>query len=84
MQWNEVDYETQLKALGRIAILVAREEDKDIRLAIVAALNELDLWSNNPNIPDIDPPPITEFNCNAAQNCPNLIVQAEDIQCDFD
>ena len=84
MQWNEVDYATQLKALGRIAILVAREDDKDVRLAIVAALNELDLWSNNPNTPDIDPQPITKFNCHAAQDCLSLTVQAVDVQCDIE
>lgn len=48
MQWNELDYETQMKILDRIGDLINQEKDVVIQYGIAAAINELEIWSNSP------------------------------------
>jgi len=48
MLWNELSYEAQQTILDKIANLVSKESDVNIKQGLVAALNELDAWSNNP------------------------------------
>jgi hypothetical protein len=47
MSWNDLDYETQCNALEKIANLITRECG-DSKTALIAAFQELDLWSNRP------------------------------------
>ena len=48
MLWNELSYEEQTKVLDRISTLVEQESSYNTKKGLVAALNELDLWSNSP------------------------------------
>lgn len=48
MLWNELDYDDQIKVLDKISSLVEKEKDSIVKSGLVAALNELDIWSNTP------------------------------------
>lgn len=48
MQWNELDYDLQTKIIDRIVDLLTLEEDYDIQDGIIAAVHELEMWSNSP------------------------------------
>lgn len=50
MQWNDLDYEVQLKVLDRFGDLLLKEEDEQLQFAMAAALVELEVWSNSPVI----------------------------------
>lgn len=46
MQWNELEYSFQMKVIDRIASLL-KEED-EMSYGIIAAIHELEIWSNSP------------------------------------
>lgn len=48
MLWNELEYKVQLKVIERIIELFSSEEDGHMQDAIMAAINELEVWSNSP------------------------------------
>jgi|SRR5271166_3338684 len=48
MQWNEIDYEMQMKILDRIGDLILQEKDEAMQFGIAAAITELEVWSNSP------------------------------------
>lgn len=48
MLWNELDYETQVKVIDRIVDLLKNEEDDLMQDGIIAAVHELEVWSNTP------------------------------------
>ncbi len=48
MQWNELDYELQRKVIDRIVDLLKDEEDSSMQDGIMAAVHELEIWSNTP------------------------------------
>jgi hypothetical protein len=48
MLWNEISYEEQVQILEKICDLARQETNFNIKKGLVAALNELDLWSNSP------------------------------------
>jgi hypothetical protein len=48
MQWNDVDYKTQRKILDMLEDLLLKQTNTDIQEAMVAAILELEAWSNRP------------------------------------
>jgi hypothetical protein len=50
MQWNEVDYDNQMKVVDRISDLLDKERDPIMLAGIIAAIHELEIWSNSPCI----------------------------------
>lgn len=48
MQWNNFDYQTQKKILDMLEDLLLKQTDIDIQEAMVAAILELEAWSNRP------------------------------------
>lgn len=68
MQWNDLDYETQLKVIDRFGDVMLQEKDERLQFAMAAALVELEMWSNSPIIerqdevvgPSIEPDPFRE------------------------
>lgn len=46
MQWNELDWATQMKVIDRIATLL--REDDEMKAGVIAAIHELEVWSNSP------------------------------------
>lgn len=48
MIWNELDYELQVKVMDRIVELLENEEDGDMQDGLIAAIHELEVWSNTP------------------------------------
>ena len=48
MQWNELDYSVQQKVMGLIEELLLKQTDIEIQDGMVAALTELEVWSNSP------------------------------------
>lgn len=46
--WNEIEYETQVKILELIEECLLKQKDIPIQDAMVAAINELELWDNSP------------------------------------
>ena len=48
MQWNEIDYDNQMKVVDRIADLLDKEKAPMMRAGIIAAIHELEIWSNSP------------------------------------
>jgi hypothetical protein len=48
MLWNELDYELQSKVIDRIVSLLKEEEDDSMQDGIIAAVHELEVWSNTP------------------------------------
>jgi hypothetical protein len=49
MQWNELEYSFQMKIIDRIASLL--KEDDEMKDGIIAAIHELEIWSNSPCLP---------------------------------
>lgn len=48
IQWNDVDYKTQKKILDMLEDLLLKQTEFDIQDAMVAAIVELEVWSNRP------------------------------------
>ncbi len=48
MLWNHLEYKTQSKVIDRIVDLLKDEEDDLIQDGIIAAVHELEVWSNSP------------------------------------
>lgn len=48
MLWNELDYHTQMKVIDRIVDLLKEENDDLMQDGIIAAVHELEVWSNSP------------------------------------
>lgn len=48
MLWNELEYKEQLKIIDKIVSLLEREEDSSSQDGLMAAVHELELWSNSP------------------------------------
>lgn len=46
--WNELDYSAQTKIINKLFTLLVNEDDFDMRQGILAAINELEIWSNAP------------------------------------
>jgi len=60
MQWNELEYEVQMKVMDRIGDLIFQTEDEQMQFAIAAAITELEVWSNSPIIVRQAPLPMEE------------------------
>lgn len=55
IQWNDVDYKTQKKILDMLEELLLKQTEFEIQDAMVAAIVELEVWSNRPcPVQDID------------------------------
>lgn len=53
--WNNVDYKTQRRILGMLEDLLLKQTDFEIQDAMVAAIVELETWSNRPcAVQDVD------------------------------
>ena len=48
MIWNELEYDLQRKVIDRIVDLLKDEESGDMQDGIIAAVHELEIWSNTP------------------------------------
>ena len=48
IQWNNVDYKTQRKILSMLEELLLKQTEFEIQDAMVAAIVELETWSNRP------------------------------------
>lgn len=48
MIWNQLDYATQLRIVNKIFQLALIEDDDCIKDGLIAAINELEIWSNSP------------------------------------
>ena len=48
IMWNHLQYADQVKAMEKIAELIDSQNDETMRLALAAALMELEIWSNTP------------------------------------
>ncbi len=48
MLWNQLDYPLQSKVIDRIVDLLKDEEDDTMQDGIIAAVHELEVWSNSP------------------------------------
>lgn len=48
MLWNELNYELQQKVIDRIVDLLKDEENDAMQDGIIAAVHELEVWSNSP------------------------------------
>lgn len=48
MQWNQLEYSFQQKIIDKIVSLLEGENNEEIQDGIIAALHELELWSNSP------------------------------------
>lgn len=48
MIWNELDYDLQQKVIDRITDLLKDEEEDEMQDGIIAAVHELEIWSNTP------------------------------------
>lgn len=46
--WNHLDYNLQSKVIDRIVDLLKDEEDDAMQDGIIAAVHELEVWSNSP------------------------------------
>lgn len=56
MIWNQLDYSLQMKVVDRIVDLLKDEEDGAMQDGIIAAVHELEVWSNSPcQIIEADP-----------------------------
>jgi hypothetical protein len=55
MIWNELPYELQQKVINRIVTLLETENNDDMQDGLIAAVHELEVWSNTPcQIQDAD------------------------------
>lgn len=48
MIWNELDYSLQRRVIDRIVDLLKDEEVGEMQDGIIAAVHELEIWSNTP------------------------------------
>jgi hypothetical protein len=48
MQWNDVEYELQMKVLDLFGDLLLKETDERLQFAMASAIVELEMWSNTP------------------------------------
>ena len=48
MIWNELPYELQQKVINRIVTLLETESNTDMQDGLIAAVHELEVWSNTP------------------------------------
>jgi hypothetical protein len=48
MIWNQLNYGLQQKVIDRIVTLLEIEEDSDMQDGLIAAIHELEVWSNSP------------------------------------
>lgn len=48
MIWNQLPYELQQKVIDRIVTLLEDEEDDVMQDGLIAAVHELEVWSNSP------------------------------------
>jgi hypothetical protein len=48
IMWNHLDYPTQVRAIDLISKLIEEQMDSTMRIAIAAAVTELEIWSNTP------------------------------------
>jgi hypothetical protein len=55
MIWNELDYETQMKVIDKVVDLLKHEDDALMQDGIMAAVHELEIWSNSPVTNDDEP-----------------------------
>lgn len=46
IMWNHLQYIDQAKAMDKIAELLEEQSDETTRIALAAALAELEMWSN--------------------------------------
>lgn len=55
MYWNKLPYSIQRKVISRIRNTIDKEKDEILQDAIVAAIYELETWSNSPAIIEQEP-----------------------------
>lgn len=48
MLWNELTWEMQMQVVDKIEEVLLKETNVEMQDAIVAAMNELEIWSNTP------------------------------------
>lgn len=48
VMWNHLQYIDQVRAMDKIADLIEEQSDETMRVALAAALAELEIWSNTP------------------------------------
>lgn len=48
MIWNQLSYDLQSAVIDRIVDLLKNEKDDDVVDGIIAAVHELEVWSNSP------------------------------------
>ena len=48
VMWNHLQYIDQMRAMSKIAELMETQTDETMRVALAAALTELEIWSNTP------------------------------------
>lgn len=48
MIWNKLNYGLRQKVIDRIVTLLESEEDSDMQDGLIAAVHELEVWSNSP------------------------------------
>jgi hypothetical protein len=48
VQWNHLEYVDQISAMKKINELIESQTDETIKVALTAALMELEIWSNAP------------------------------------
>jgi len=61
MLWNHLDYNLQSKVIDRIVDLLKDEEDSIMQDGIIAAVHELEIWSNSHcTVTDVEDDPFCE------------------------
>jgi len=53
--WNDFSYEDQQKVLDKIEEVLLREKDEHMQDVLMAAMIELEIWSNSPIISENEP-----------------------------
>ena len=48
VQWNHLQYLDQVRAMDKINELIESQTDETMKIALTAALLELEVWSNAP------------------------------------
>lgn len=48
MEWNKLDYDFQMEILDKLSKLADKEKDPIVKEGIIAAIHELEIWSNSP------------------------------------
>lgn len=48
IMWNHLQHIDQMRAMNKIAELMDSQTDEIMRVALMAALTELEIWSNTP------------------------------------